>query len=81
MSALLKLIFGLLVLAAGVYWYMPGNYVAPFLGIASTYRAFLTVFAGSFGLVLILFGLIIAWIEYEDIKWEKNEKNAKGKRK
>ena len=77
MSAVLKLIFGLLVLGAGIYWYSPGNLVAPALGIGSTYRAFLTVFGGSFGLVLILFGLIIAWIEYEDIKWERNGKKAK----
>lgn len=77
MSAILKLIFGLLVLAVGVYWYLPGNAVAPLLGVASTYRAFLTVFAGSFGLVLILFGLIIAWIEYEDLRWEKNESKKK----
>ncbi len=80
MSAILKLIFGLLVLGAGAYWYSPGNLVAPALSVGSTYRAFLTVFAGSFGLVLILFGLIIAWIEYEDIKWEKNETSAKKKR-
>ena len=81
MSAALKLIFGLLILAGGIYWYMPGNEVAGFLGIASTYRAFLTVFGGSFGLVLILFGLIIAWIEYEDIKWERNEKKSTGKKR
>ena len=72
-----KLIIGIIVFLVGIYWYAPGNAAAPFLGVHSTYRAFLTVFAGLFGLFLIFLGLIVAWIEYEDLKWEKKEKAAK----
>jgi len=35
------------------------------------------VFVGVFGLILIFLGLIIAWIEYEDLKWERKEKKKK----
>jgi len=73
MGAALKLIIGVIIFLAGLYWYMPTGYVNVFFG-ASAFRAFLTVFEGLFGLVLILFGLIIAWIEFEDIKWEHKEK-------
>jgi len=79
MHSAAKLIIGILVFLAGVYWYWPGNAVAPALGVASNVRAFLTVFAGLFGLVLIFLGIIVAWIEYEDLKWEARE--SKGKKK
>lgn len=80
MHAGVKLIVGLLVFLAGVYWYWPGNAVAPALGVASNVKAFLTVFAGLFGLLLIFLGLIVAWIEYEDLKWESREKKDKKKK-
>ncbi|MCX6815861.1 MAG: hypothetical protein NT120_03345 [Candidatus Aenigmarchaeota archaeon] len=80
MNSGVKLIIGILVFLAGVYWYWPGNAVAPALGVASAVRAFLNVFAGLFGLVLIFLGLIIAWIEYEDLKWEAREKAEKKKK-
>jgi hypothetical protein len=80
MSAIAKLIAGVVIFLAGVYWY-----VAPLLGnhmissmvprtVGTTVQAFLVTFFGLFGLALILFGLIVAWIEFEDIKWERKEK-------
>lgn len=82
MHSAVKLIIGLLVLAAGIYWYIApvfGHYgLAMFLG-RSTFSAMVTVFAGIFGLILIFLGLIIAWIEYEDLKWESKEKKSKKK--
>ena len=80
MHAGVKLIVGILIFLAGVYWYLPGNTIAPALGVASNVRAFLTVFAGLFGLLLIFLGLIVAWIEYEDLKWESKEKKEKKKK-
>jgi hypothetical protein len=79
MGAALKLLLGLIIFVVGIYWYLPNGQVNAFfmgLGLQSTFRAFLTVFEGLFGLALILFGLIIAWIEFEDIKWERKEKKA-----
>ncbi len=77
MNSGVKLIVGIIVFLIGIYWYLPGNVAAGFLGVHSTWRAFLTVFAGLVGLFLIFLGLIVAWIEYEDIKWERKEKTAK----
>ncbi len=80
MHAAVKLIIGLLILIAGLYWYVAPifhggqNGVATFLGVASTFQSFLVVFAGLFGLLLVVLGAIIAWIEYEDLKWERREK-------
>ena len=77
-----KLFIGLLIFVAGIYWYvaeclgMPG--VAGILG-AQPWTAFKIVFAGVFGCFLIFLGLIIAWIEYEDLKWEAREKKEKKK--
>jgi len=78
-----KLIIGIIIFLAGIYWY-----TAPLLGQtgiqdffgASTFQAFVNVFAGMFGLVLIGFGLIVAWIEWEDWKWERREKAEKKKK-
>ena len=78
MNSAVKMIIGIIVFLAGLYWYT----AAPIFGNGgierifgtSTVKAFLTVFAGLFGLVLIFLGLLVAWIEYEDIKWESREK-------
>jgi len=80
MGAALKLIVGIIIFLLGVYWYLPNGYVNMFFS-RSAFQAFLTVFEGLFGLVLILFGLIIAWIEFEDIKWERKEKKKTHSRK
>jgi len=84
MNSAIKLIIGLIVFIAGIYWYAApvfGQYgLAMFLG-RSTFSAMVTVFAGVFGLALIVLGLIIAWIEYEDLRWESKEKKATKKKK
>lgn len=78
MHSAAKLIIGLLVFIVGVYWYagpLMGHFTDIF-GIRPT-RAFMDVFVGIFGIALIFLGLIVAWIEYEDIKWESREKKKK----
>lgn len=66
MNSAVKLIIGLIIFAAGIYWYLEPSHTA--------FNALRTVFVGVFGLFLIFFGLIVAWIEYEDLKWEAKEK-------
>lgn len=72
MHSAVKLIIGLIIFAAGIYWYL-GTGIAGWTGTVALY-ALKTVFIGVFGLFLIFLGLIIAWIEYEDLKWEAKEK-------
>lgn len=72
-----KLIIGIIVFLAGIYWYLPGTAIPRFFGVASNFQSFLVVFSGLFGIFLILFGLIIAWIEYEDLRWKGREKKKK----
>ena len=76
-----KLIIGLVILLAGLYWYAADMLGLPGFGQLGTNAviALKTVFFGTFGLFLIFLGLIIAWIEYEDIKWEAREKKSKKK--
>ncbi len=73
MHPAVKMLIGLIILAAGVYWYLPGKLPLP------TLSSLVTVFAGVFGLFLIFIGLIVTWIEYEDLKWERKEKQEKAK--
>lgn len=75
MHSALKLIIGLLIFAAGIYWYI-GTGIPTWTGDVAL-QALKTVFIGVFGLFLIFLGLIIAWIEYEDLKWEAKEKKEK----
>ncbi|MBI2579521.1 MAG: hypothetical protein HYW27_01330 [Candidatus Aenigmarchaeota archaeon] len=71
----IKLVIGILIFLAGLYWYAPGN------ALGSTLADLRTVFMGVFGLFLIFLGLIVAWIEYEDIRWESKEKKEKAAKK
>ncbi len=85
MNSAVKLIIGIIIFLIGIYWYA----AAPIFGQGgierlfgtSTVHAFLTIFAGLFGLILIFLGLIVAWIEYEDLKWEAREKKETKKKK
>ncbi len=85
MNSVAKLVIGVIIFLAGLLWYVApifgGKGVAPLFGVASTFAAFKSVFAGLFGFALIFFGLIIAWIEYEDIKWESRERTESNKLK
>ncbi|MFH0948978.1 MAG: hypothetical protein V1802_00650 [Candidatus Aenigmatarchaeota archaeon] len=85
MHSAVKLIIGIVILLVGIYWYAEpmfgGSGISKFLAPntdsvkdISTSGAFRIVFSGLFGLLLIFLGAIIAWIEYEDIKWEMREK-------
>jgi len=77
-----KLVIGLLILFVGIYWYAVST---PWLGNGSllgvnTWSALKTVFFGTFGVFLAFLGLLIAWIEYEDLKWEARERTEKQKK-
>ncbi len=65
MHPAVKLVIGLLLAVAGAYrsWMYWNELVA--------------LFKGCFGLFLVFIGLIVAWIEYEDLKWEMKEKQEK----
>jgi len=81
MNAVVKLIIGLLIAIAGIYWYA-ADYIAtgwvPIVGYTAV-DALIKVFVGTFGLFLLFLGLLIAWIEYEDWKWEREERKSKNK--
>ncbi len=83
MNSAVKLVIGLLVFLAGVYWYAAGAFGLPGFGPlgANAWESLKTVFFGTFGLFLIFMGLIVAWIEYEDMKWEARERKEKAKKK
>ncbi|MEM7813321.1 MAG: hypothetical protein QW548_00275 [Candidatus Aenigmatarchaeota archaeon] len=76
MHSAVKLVIGLIIALAGLYWYAAdyvGYGVAGWIG-ASAISALKTVFIGVFGLLLIFVGFIVAWIEWEDLKWQAREK-------
>ncbi|MBI4895226.1 MAG: hypothetical protein HY831_01905 [Candidatus Aenigmarchaeota archaeon] len=83
MHSAIKLIVGLLIFLAGLYWYLADvigqNMAASWLG-HSAITALKTVFIGVFGLVLIFIGALVIWIEYEDLKWEMQDKKSSHKK-
>jgi hypothetical protein len=82
MHPALKLVIGVVILLLGLYWY-----AEPLLGHSgiqvllgrSTFQAFVSVFAGLFGALLVFVGFIVAWIEWEDLKWQAREKAEKAR--
>ena len=76
----IKMIIGVLILIAGLYWYLgdaiAANMASTWLGL-SAISALKTVFIGVFGLILIFVGLLVVWIEYEDLKWDMQNKKKK----
>jgi len=79
MHAAAKLIIGIIIFLAGIYWYAVPTMMR-FVGVDMTTHALSIVFAGVFGLILIVVGLIVAWIEIEDLRWARHEKQAKKKK-
>ena len=79
MNSAAKMVIGLLILLGGVYWYASA-WISPngLLGV-NTVSALKTVFFGTFGLFLAFLGFLVAWIEYEDLKWEARERAQKKK--
>ena len=78
MHAAAKLVIGILIFLIGVYWYA-ADYIPEATGWQGiigkkAVSLFIDVFIGTFGLILIIFGLLVAWVEYEDLKWEREEK-------
>ncbi|OYT55898.1 MAG: hypothetical protein B6U68_04240 [Candidatus Aenigmarchaeota archaeon ex4484_14] len=83
MKTFVKMIIGLLIAFAGLYWYYAGKYLGKtILGLSITsWEALKILFVGGFGLCLLFFGILVAWIEYEDWKWEREEKRTKRRKK
>jgi len=87
MNSVTKMLMGFLIAILGVYWYIAGSVFGWRPAGLTPAQTLGIVFVGLFGIFLIMLGLLIAWIEYEDIKWEMKEKhmvkkiNKKPKRK
>lgn len=76
MSAILKIIIGIILVLAGLYALAPGTTVQ---GIPSGFALddLWTVLKGSVPVLVILFGLLLVWIESEELKTEKEFKRKK----
>ncbi len=89
MNAGAKLVIGILIFLVGIYWYaadyIPGATGFKGIGVINktAFQILVDVFFGVFGLFLVIFGLLVVWVEYEDLKWEREEKRqaARIKRK
>jgi hypothetical protein len=73
---LAKLVLGFVLICAGVYAILPGNFLPPILGISQgfAWEAFKTVLLGAIPPMLAFLGLLIVWIEIEEIKIERAER-------
>jgi multisubunit Na+/H+ antiporter MnhG subunit len=65
MNATAKVIIGIIVALAGVAWYIWGGVFSPYIGMNSL-QALGVIIAGSFGIFLIMVGLLVAWLAWEE---------------
>lgn len=71
---ILKILVGLALMVGGVAWYfvnIPVLSSAISRGLVPFWRSLLVIFAGCFGALVFLAGLLLAWISYEDYKSSK----------
>ena len=69
---IIKMLIGIIVLIIGIVWYIPKPYGFNFL------NDLLSLLGATIGLFLLLVGLIVAWIGYDDCKMDKEmEKEGK----
>ena len=73
---IIKMIIGILIFLSGIYWYIGFDI---FDG-KSNLDSLITVFSGIFGIVLIITGFVMVFLLYENMKWEKKEKEHNIKR-
>jgi hypothetical protein len=71
-SEIVKIVVGILLMLGGIAWYFVK---IPLLGsvlaagsLVPFWRSFLVVFAGFFGLLVLLVGLVLAWLSYDEYK-------------
>lgn len=81
MNPFVKLLIGLMFLISGVSWYLFKDAFVPYFGVTS-FEALGIVFVGGFGLVLLSLGLLVTWIEIEEVQdYLKERKKKAGKKK
>jgi len=78
-----KILLGLLLVAAGAYWIFRGPSLVNLLGVTSgTARADLLVLInGGVPLFVLLIGLFIIWLEWDEWKIEKELAREERRRK
>ncbi len=76
----MKIVSGVVLMVLGVVWYFVRIPVLSDVLSTGTlvpfWRALLAAFAACFGVVMLLAGLIVAWIGYDDYKMSKEESEA-----
>lgn len=73
MTAVIKGIIGLIVALVGLWLLIPiPGYQGLYAGVSL--QAFITLVLGGIPILLIFFGLIVAWIEFEEASIQRKEK-------
>ncbi len=78
MASIKNVIIGLALIFAPIWWILKGSF--QYLG-RSGLEDLLIVINGGLPVLLVLFGLLILWIELEDYKIERELKRKSKKRK
>ncbi len=77
MNTIVKLIIGLLITLSGIAWYVFHNSLE-MAGLVDSLFSLKVLLVGSIGIVLIIAGLLIMWVELEELKDAKLEKEIDG---
>lgn len=78
MASLKNLVVGAILVLAPIWWIVKGS--AIYLG-RSGVQDLITILNGGIPLVLLLFGLLLLWIEIEDIKVEREFRKERKRKK
>lgn len=80
MNTIVKLIIGLLITLSGIAWYVFHSSFE-MAGLVDSLFSLKVLLSGSMGMVLILAGLLIMWVELEELKDAKLKKEIDGDKK
>ncbi len=68
------MILGALLGLAGIWWYIPGggaNEMLTAYSMLSNHESFVAMFQGSIGVLAVIVGLFVVWIEHDQIKVQR----------
>lgn len=70
----IKMVFGALLALFGVWWYIPGGDVNALLQSYSSltnYQSLVAMFQGTIGVIAVLIGIFVVWLEHDEIKMRR----------
>lgn len=69
-----KMVVGALIALLGIWWYIPNGGLNSALTSVSTLtnvESLLSLFQGSFGILIVFVGIFVVWIQHDELKMRR----------